>query len=136
MKRTIEPPPTGLAAVVVLGLGQGVLAAVRAQEWIGIGTDLLGRGVVLVPLVGVLAYARGLLVAGIALLYAGFAWGALAGRGWAWWLGLGAAALNALLVVNAVTTGARIVEALPWAIVPAILIVYLLAPAGRQALRR
>jgi hypothetical protein len=135
MTGTIRPPSPGLAAVVLLGLGQGVLGALRAVQWVEIGTDLLERGVVVVPLMGALAFARGLLVASIALLYAAFAWGALAGRGWAWWLGLVAAILNGLLVVNAMAGGSRLVEALPWAVVPAVVILYLLAPAGRQALR-
>ena len=136
MRRPIEAPPAGLAIVAVLALGQGLLGALRALEWVGIGNDLLGRGALVVPILGALSFARGLLVAGVALLYTAFAWGALTGYGWAWWAGLGAALLNGLLVATAIAGGGGLVEAAAWAVVPAILILYLLAPAGRQALQR
>jgi hypothetical protein len=136
MGRTIERLPAGLAIVAVLAVAQGLVGLLRAMEWIGVGSDLLGRGMLLVPILGALAFLRGFMVAGIALLYAAFAWGAFAGHGWAWWVGLGAALLNALLVLTAVAEGGPLLQALLWTIVPAVVVVYLLTPGGRQALPR
>jgi hypothetical protein len=136
MRRTIEAPSAGLAIVIVLGLAQALLGSLRALDWVRMGTDLLGRGLLLVPIAGSIALARGFLVAGIALFYAAFAWGALARYGWAWWIGLVAALLNALLVLAAAAQGASVIEAILWIIVPVVVILYLLAPAGRQTLYR
>ena len=99
MGRTIGRLPAGLAIVAVLALGQGLVGLLRAMEWIGLGSDLLGRGMLLVPILGALAFLRGFMVADIALLYAAFAWGAFAGHGWAWWIGLVAALLNAFTIL-------------------------------------
>jgi hypothetical protein len=117
--------PLGLMIVVVLVIVQGVLALLRANQWFQIGVDLLGEGLLLIPLLGVVAIGRGALVAGIGLLYVLFAVGALAGKNWAWWMGLIAALMNVFLVLSLVLQGAPVAQSLVWVIVPAILLYYL-----------
>lgn len=129
MKRT-----PGLMLVALLALAQGVAGVLRATQWIKIGIDLAGRGALVLPIIGDLAIIRGGIVGVIALLFGLFAWGALGGHGWAWSMGLAAAIVNALIVLGLLLGGAPAGQALLWAIVPAILIVYLLSPAGRHAL--
>ena len=85
-------------------------------------------------MLGILTAARGGLVAIIALLYLVFAVGALRQDAWSWWVGLAAALLNGLLVVNMMVQGASIPLSLLWAVVPLVLVTYLFAPAGRRAL--
>jgi hypothetical protein len=122
---TLVKRPLGLMAVVVLVIVQGVLALLRANQWFQIGVDLLGEGLLLIPLLGVVAIGRGALVAGIGLLYVLFAVGALAGKNWAWWMGLIAALMNVFLVLSLVLQGAPVAQSLVWVIVPAILLYYL-----------
>jgi hypothetical protein len=126
--------PLGLTIVAALALLQGVLGLLRSYEVVRFGVDLAERGVLLLPLLGIVTVARGGLVAIIALLYLLFAVGALRRDAWSWWIGLAAALLNGLLVVNAMAQGASVVQSLLWAVVPLILVSYLFAPAGRRAL--
>ncbi|MGH7873351.1 MAG: hypothetical protein ACREQO_14150 [Candidatus Binatia bacterium] len=44
------------------------------MHWFDVGSDLLGQGLLLLPIVGVLAFFRGVVVAVIALLYVLFAY--------------------------------------------------------------
>jgi hypothetical protein len=127
--------PLGLFVVVVLATVQGFGAMLRANHWFHAGVDLLGQGLVFIPLMGLVAIGRGGLVAGTAVLYILFAVGSLAGKGWGWWMGLVAALLNGFLVLSLVVQGEAIVHSLVWAIVPAIVLCYLFAPAGREMLK-
>jgi hypothetical protein len=77
--------------------------------------------------------ARGIVVAAIAALYAVFAWGAFRRKAWAWPIGMLVALVNAALVVISVLAGSGGLGTLLWAVVPVIMIIYLLAPAGRGA---
>ena len=129
MKRT-----PGLTLVALLGLAQGVAGILRASQWIQIGSDLAGRGVILLPIIARLAYIRGAIVGAIAVLYGLFAWGAFARRSWAWSTGLAATLANALIILLALLGGAPAGPVLLWAIVPTILVAYLLSPVGRRAL--
>ena len=124
----------GLVVVAVLALAQGALRAVRTTEWIQIGRDLSQRGILLLPIIGDLAFVLAAVVAIIAALYGLFAWGLLARRGWAWSLGLAVVLLDLFAVGFALLAGESLGRALLWAIVPVILAGYLLAPAGRRAL--
>jgi hypothetical protein len=117
--------PLGLVVVVVLAVVQGVLAFLRANQWFQVGVDLVGQGLVFIPLMGLVAIGRGGLVAGIGLLYVLFAVGALGGKNWAWWMGLIAALMNVFLVLSLVLQGAPVAQSLVWVIVPAILFYYL-----------
>ena len=108
--------------VAVLALVQGALAILRAYNWVQIGSNLFGQGLLLLPLVGVMAVMRGLFVSIVALLYIWFATGALLGRPWGWWPGLTAAVINLLLVFSAVVRGESLLQGLVWSVVPAVLI--------------
>jgi hypothetical protein len=123
-----------LTIVAALALLQGVLGLLRSFDIVRFGVKLTGQGVLLLPMLGILTAARGGLVAIIALLYLVFAVGALRQDGWSWWVGLAAALLNGLLVVNTMVQGASIPLSLLWAVVPLVLVSYLFAPAGRRAL--
>jgi len=129
-----RPRPLGLTVVAVLALAQGVLGLLRAVHFVEVGSDLFRQGVVLLPIIGALAFGRGAMVALIAALYGLFAWGMLARRGWARPLGLTVALVNLVLVALALLGGEPPGRALLWAIAPAIMAGYLLAPAGRRAL--
>ena len=126
----------GLTVVAVLALVQGALGVLRTLHWFDAGSDLMGQGLLLLPLVGVVTFLRGGFVAVIALLYFVFAYGAFLGRSWARWLGIGVAIVSLLLVVSVVIQGESPVRALVWSIVPVVMIGYLFSPAGRQALNR
>jgi hypothetical protein len=123
-----------LTVVVVLVMVQVILGFLRALRWFESGVDLLGEGVVFIPLMGLVAIGRGTLIAGIGVLYILFAIGSFAGKGWAWWLGLIAALANGVLVLSALLQGESVVESLLWLIVPAILLLYLFAPQKRAVL--
>ena len=126
--------PRGLTIVAALALLQGVLGLLRSFEIVRFGVNLTEQGALLLPLLGILTAARGGLVAIIALLYLVFAVGALRQDAWSWWIGLAAALLNGLLVVNTMVQGASIALSLLWAVVPLVLVSYLFAPAGRRAI--
>jgi hypothetical protein len=78
---------------------------------------------------------RGGLIGAIALLYVVFALGAFTGRLWAWWLGLCVALINLLLVFSIVGQAEDVPLVLPWAIIPVIMIAYLVSRTGRAAFR-
>ena len=78
---------------------------------------------------------RGMLVAVLALLFVAFACGALLQRHWARWLGICLAIVNLLLVLSLVVQGEPPLRALIWAIVPVVMLGYLLSTPGQQALR-
>ncbi|HEY1232155.1 MAG TPA: hypothetical protein VGH22_02120, partial [Candidatus Binatia bacterium] len=67
----------GLKIVAVLALVQGGLVLLRAYNWVQIGSNLFGQGLLLLPFVGIIAVMRGLFVLMVALLYIVFAVGAL-----------------------------------------------------------
>jgi hypothetical protein len=123
-----------LTIVAALALLQGVLGLLRSFEIVRFGVNLTDQGALLLPMLGILTAARGGLVAIIAVLYLVFAVGALRQDTWSWWVGLAAALLNGILVVNTMVQGASVVLSLLWAVVPLVLVSYLFAPAGRRAL--
>ncbi|MGH7846354.1 MAG: hypothetical protein ACREQW_14450 [Candidatus Binatia bacterium] len=108
----------------------------RAFRWFRIGAELSGHGIIVLPLLGVVAFARGGIVIVMAVLYGLFAVGAVLHRRWAWWLGLLAAVVNGLLLVGIVMEGETIARALVWIVAPTILTCYLLSSAGREAFGR
>ena len=95
----------------------------------------MGQGLLLLPLVGVIAYGRGLLVIAVGLLYLLFAWGIFMFRGWAWSLGMVVAIINILLVLSVLIQGESILLVLFGLIVPSIIVWYLLFPAGREVFK-
>jgi len=133
MESALPKRNTGMTIIAVLALVQGALGVLRTLHWFDAGSDLMGQGLLLLPLVGVLAFFSGGFVAVIALLYVVFACGALLGRSWARWLGIVVAIVTLLLVVSVVIQGESPVRALVWSIVPVVIIGYLLSSAGRRA---
>lgn len=123
---------TTVTLIAILAAAQAIFGVLRAFDWFHIGSDLMGQGLLLLPLVGILAYGRGLLVIVIGLLYLLFAWGLFISRGWAWSLGMVIAIINILLVLSVLIQGEAILIALFGLVVPLTIIWYLLSPTGRK----
>ncbi|HEY7168952.1 MAG TPA: hypothetical protein VIB79_30625 [Candidatus Binatia bacterium] len=128
--------PVALTVIAVLCILQAVLGFMRANHWFQAGTDLLGQGLLFIPLMGLIAYGRGILVGIIGFIYIAFGLGALAGKSWAWWVGILAAVLNVLLIVLAVSEGQAAGLALIGSIVPVIVLAYLFTAKARQFLKQ
>ena len=125
-----------LIFIAILALVQGVLGVLRAFEWFNVGADLLGQGLLILPLAGVVAFGSGGLVIVMAVLYLLFAVGMLLQKSWARSLGLTVAAINILLVLNIVIQGESVSRAAFWLIVPIVIAAYLLSPSGRAAVKQ
>jgi hypothetical protein len=121
--------------ILFLALLQGVFGLLRAYNWVQLGFDLFGQGLLLLPFAGTVAVMRGLFISGVALLYALFVVGGLLGRSWAWWFCLTAVTVNLLLVLSALFQGAALVDAMVWSVIPVTLLVYLFSQKGRNALK-
>ena len=134
MTRFYMQRPVGLMVVILLALVQTLFGAFRAVQWFELGKELTERGIFVYPMAGMLMMVRGGLVVVIALLFLAFAIGALARQEWAWWLGLTAACLNVGLALWLVIDGSPVIPALITTLIPVVLVCYLIAPAGRQAL--
>ena len=127
--------PLSFKIMISLALVQGTFGLLRAYGWVHIGADLFKQGLLILPVVGALAFLRGLLISAVASLYFLFFCGALLGRRWARGVCLTAVVINLLLVLNGLVQEALVAEAIVWAIVPVILLLYLFSPAGREALK-
>ena len=127
--------PVSLKIIMLLALVQGLAGLLRGFNWIQIGVDLFGRGILLLPLVGTFSIMHGLFIWGVALLYVSFVLGALLGSRWAWWSCLIAVAVNLFLALSAFVQGASLTELIAWSVIPAILIFYLFSQMGRDALK-
>lgn len=123
----------GLILIALLAIVQAVAGILRAARWIHIGSDLSGRGVLFLPIIGAIAMTRGVIVGTIAVLFGAFALGVLAHRSWARGVGLAAVIANTVAVLSVLLGGAPLARTLVWMIVPVIVIVYLLQPARRSA---
>ena len=126
--------PLSFKIILFLALIQGAAGLLRAFNWVQIGVDLFGQGLLLLPFVGARAVMRGLVISVVALLYVLFVLGALLGSRWAWWVCLTAVVINLLLVLNGLVQGAAVIQAVIWAVIPAILLFYLFTQTGRNAL--
>jgi hypothetical protein len=124
--------------ILFLALLQGIFGLLRAYDWVKIGVDLFGQGLLLLPFVGTVAVMRGLFISIVALLYVLSVIGALLAKGWAWWTCLTAVVLNLLLILarlaHGVAHGAPVLEALAWSVIPVILLFYLFSAPKRNAL--
>jgi hypothetical protein len=127
--------PLGLMVIAGLSLAQGIFGILQGLHWFKFGTDIAGYGVLILPLIGVIAFARGGLVVVLAMAYLAFTLGALARQAWAWWLGLIMSLGTLVIVAVLITREESRAEELLWAVVPVMLLCYLLAPAGRRALQ-
>lgn len=130
------PENINRTAIAALALAQAVFGVLRAFNWFQIGSDFLGQGLLLLPMMGVLAYAWGFLVISIALLYVVFAVSLFTEKSWAFSLGMLVALLNILLVLSVVIQGELLARGVLWLIVPSVIVWYLLSPAGREAVKR
>ena len=132
---SIAPKRTmGLIVVAALALVQSAAGVLRALRWFDIGVDLMGQGLLLLPVIGLVAIGRGALLALLALLLWVFACGALLRRSWARWLGIVLAIANLLLVASVVAQGEAPARAVVWSVVPVAMLGYLFSSSGRQAL--
>lgn len=135
MESVVRKRPVGVTVVAVLALVQSALGVLRAFHWFDAGSDLMGQGLLILPMIGVLAFFRGGFVAAITMLYVVFACGALLGRSWARWLGIVVAAVTLFLIVSVVIQGESPLRALVWSIVPVVMLWYLFSAPGRDALK-
>jgi hypothetical protein len=127
--------PVKFKLILALALVQAIAALLRGFNWLQVGSDLFGRGLVLLPLIGALTIMRGLFVWAVALLYVLFVFGALLRRSWARWTGATAAIITLILVLNAAIQNGVLVEGFIWSIIPAILLIYVFSQEGKQALK-
>jgi hypothetical protein len=125
--------PVSLKIIAFLALVQGLLGLLRASNWVKIGADLFGQGVLLLPAVGLLAIFRGLVIAFVALLYVSFFGAVLLEKSWARWIGVAAATINLLLALSALIQGASVLDVLAWSVIPLLLLFYVFSPTGREA---
>jgi hypothetical protein len=126
------PENINRTVIAALALAQAVFGVLRAFNWFQIGSDFLGQGLLILPALGVLAYAWGFLVISIALLYGLFAVGLFTEKSWAFSLGMMVALVNVLLVLSVVIQGESLFRGVLWLIVPSIIVCYLLSAAGRE----
>jgi len=115
--------------IALLALLQGVFGLLRAYNWVQIGANLFGQGLLLLPFVGAVAVMRGLFISVVAFLYVLFGVGALLGKSWAWAC-ITAAVIHLLLVVGALVQGASVLEAIAWSVIPVILLFYFFSQRG------
>ena len=113
--------------ILVLALVQGIAGVLRGFNWVKVGSDLYGQGLLLLPIVGAVAVMRGLFIVAVAILYVLFVSGALLGKSWAWWVGVTAAVINLLVVLGALAQGGFLAEAIAWSVIPLILLLYFFA---------
>lgn len=126
--------PLSFKMIVLLALLQGALGLLRAYDWMRIGTDLFAQGLLMLPALGAVAFLRGMFISVVAGLYLLFVCGALLGARWAWPVCFTAAVINMILVVNALLREVPLHRAIAWAIIPALLLIYLVSPAARAGL--
>ena len=88
--------PVALMAIVLLALLQALAHLLWASQWFRAGSETIGQGVLLIPLVGVALFLRGTFATIVATLYVLFAAGAFAGGRPAWSAGMLATVLNVL----------------------------------------
>src|SRR6187200_2094773 len=130
MESQVSTRPLGLTVIAALALGQGLFGVLRTLHWVEVGGDFMERGLLILPLLGLLAIGRGMVVAVLAVLFGVFSYGLLQRRSWARGLGIFLSLVTLLLVVSAVIHG----ESLARAIVPVVILCYLMSPSGRHVL--
>src|SRR6185503_20241443 len=120
----------GTVIIGVLAIAQAVAAILRAVHWFDAGSDLIGQGLFLLPLIGAIAMARGIFVGIIAFLFVVFACALLLRQRWAKGLGIALAVINLLLVLGLLMQGESLARALPWVVVPAVMLMFLPSNPG------
>ena len=126
--------PLKLKLILALALVQAIAGLLRGFNWLQVGSDLFGRGLLLMPMIGAVTIMRGLFVWAVALLYVLFVIGALLKKGWARWTGATAAIITLIFVLNAAIQNGLVMQGIAWSIIPAILLIYIFSQEGKQAL--
>jgi hypothetical protein len=134
MKSQASNRTVGLTVIAVLALVQGLFGVLRTLHWFDLGSDLMGQGLLLLPVIWLLAIGRGMLVAVLAVLFAVVSYGLLSQRRWARWLAIVLSIVTLLLAVRVVIQGESPARALVWSLIPVVMLGYLISPSGRQAL--
>ena len=134
MKSQVSNRPIGMTIIAVLALVQGIFGVLRTLQWFELSSDFMGRGLLLLPLLGFMAIGRGIVVAVLAALFVVFSYGLLRQRSWASGLGIFVSIVTLLFVAMAVIQGELPARALVGSIVPVVIICYLISPSGHQAL--
>ena len=129
-----RPRTAGLTVIALLALVQAGVGVFWAIRWFHLAFHLGERGALLLPLAGALVALRAIFTLVIAALYLLFFGGALAGRDWAWGVGLAAVVLNLIGVLALLLTGDAIGLVAVRGLVALIIFAYLVSPAGRRAL--
>ena len=62
MKSHVSTRPLGLTVIAVLALAQGLFGVLRTLHWVEVGGDFMERGLLILPLLGLLAIGRGMVV--------------------------------------------------------------------------
>src|SRR5262245_48825964 len=130
MKGTVARTPTAYL-IAVLALLQAALGVLRLTVWFQLGGAVMGHPHRLHPIFGIMLIVRGTLIAGIAALYAAFAWGTFRGQSWARPIGIAAAALNLVLALALVIREQFSMTGLLWCVVPVVVLCYLLPQRRR-----
>lgn len=125
----------GFKIILFLALVQGIAGLLRAFNWVQIGVDLFGQGVLLLPFMAAMAIMRGMFVSAVALLYVLFVVCALLGKSWAKWFCLTAVIINLLLVLSGLIQGAFLLDVIAWSVIPVILLFYIFSESGRAELK-
>jgi len=128
--------PRSVTVIMWLAVAQGILLTFIALLWLQIANIFAPESGVTSSLVTMLAMAKGWVLIALALMYFIFAAGAWQTKGWAWWVGLLVSLVSILILVAALLKEGSVVMTLFWAIVPIIMLCYLLSAAGRQVLAR
>jgi hypothetical protein len=131
MGSALQKRNTGMTIIAILAVVQGVAGLLRAFQWFDVGSDLMGKGLLLLPLTGAVAIARGALIAAIALSFILFACGLFLEQGWAKILGIVVAVINLLLAFSLLIQGESLARAVPWVVIPAVILFYLTGTAVR-----
>ena len=134
MKSQVLNRPIGMTIIAVLALLQGIFGILRTLHWFELGSDFMGRGLLLLPLLGLMAIGRGIVVAVLAALFVVFACGLLLQRSWARGLGIFVSIMTLLFGASTVMQGEVPARALVGLIVPVVILCYLMSPSGHQAL--
>ena len=72
MESQVSTRPLGLTVIAALALGQALFGVLRTLHWVEVGGDFMERGLLILPLLGLLAIGRGMAVAVLAVLFGVF----------------------------------------------------------------
>ena len=127
--------PMSVKIILFLALLQGVFGFLRAVNWVQIGMDLFGQGILLLPVLGAMAVMRAAVISVVAVMYVASSIGGMMGSGWARGMLIAAVIVNLLLIVSAALQGAPVNQAIAWTVIPVIVLFYLFSQTGRAALK-